>query len=200
MEITNSTQRSFRIVLSRLRSTWDYVLRVILKAGTYNIDKIKKCGKSLYRDVSTFSTFSKKGQNRSIYHRLYSTFGGILMMIKYRKLDKIKKCGNVSPYFQKLGKIKKCSTFSKMAKIGVSIIFSIPHCPTEKDLVIKRCFHIFKDFFSHKMAKIGVSIIVSIPHCHTDKVWAVKMVNIGVSIIINCIPHYLLTILFRSVV
>ena len=35
------------------------------------------------------------------------------------------------------------------------------------------------------MAKIRVSIIVSIPHCHTDKVWAVKMVNIGISIIIS---------------
>ena len=32
-----------------------------------------------------------------------------------------------------------------MTKIRVSVIVSIPHCPTYKALATKRCFHIFKD-------------------------------------------------------
>ena len=42
-----------------------------------------------------------------------------------------------------------------MAKIGVSIIVSIPHCHTDKVWAVK-------------MVNIGVSIIISIPHCPTD--------------------------------
>ena len=61
-----------------------------------------------------------------------------------------------------------------MAKIGVSVIISIPHSPTDKALATKRCFHIFKDFFLIKMTKIGVSIIISIPHSPTDKALAAK--------------------------
>ena len=50
-------------------------------------------------------------------------------------------------------------------KTGVSIIDSIPHCPTEKLpklAEIKMC-----GFVLHN-TKIGVPIIDSIPHCHTE--------------------------------
>ena len=50
--------------------------------------------------------------------------------------------------------------FQKMTKIRVSIIVSIPHCPTDKALARKRCFHIFEDFFSHKNGQSW-----SIYHC-----------------------------------
>ena len=88
--------------------------------------------------------------------------------------------GNFLKMWKRLYRYRIISTFLdffsyKMAKIRVSIIVSIPHCPTDKALAIERRFHIFKDFFSKKMGKIGVSIIVSIPHCPTDKVQDVKM-------------------------
>ena len=99
----------------------------------------------------------------------------------------------IFPHFQRL------FFLIKMAKIGVSIIVSIPHCPDNAWAIYRR-FHIFKGFFLIKMAKIGVSIIVSIPHC-PDNAWAIyrrfhifkgffliKMAKIGVSIIVN-IPH-----------
>ena len=65
--------------------------------------------------------------------------------------------------------------FQKMTKVGVSIIVSIPHCPTDKAMAIRRDVSTFsKHFFHTKMANIGVSIIVSIPHCPTDKAMAIR--------------------------
>ena len=78
-----------------------------------NDDQILETGQET--ETRNVSTLSKNRQNQEmgyvcIIYRDVSTFS---------KMGKIKKCGNVSiPHFK------------KMTKIGVSIIVSIPHCPT----------------------------------------------------------------------
>ena len=43
-------------------------------------------------------------------------------------MTKIKKCGNISIKMAKIGRF----FLIRMTEIGVSIIISIPHCPTDK--------------------------------------------------------------------
>ena len=132
----------------------------------------------IYRDASTLS---KNRQNQEMWIRFY-----IEMFPHFQKWPKSEYLTSLvfhtillaKPWLQRDVFYMFKDFFShtvQTAKIGVSIIISIPHCHTDKVWVVK-------------MVNIGVSIIISIPHCYTDKVWVVKMVNIGVSIIIS-IPH-----------
>ena len=51
-------------------------------------------------------------------------------------------------------------------KVGVSIIYSIPHCHAENVLKTGDNQEMFLRYY--KDDKNGVSIIDSIPHCHTE--------------------------------